>query len=129
MTFSDTLKKLMDQGAQASKEFASMAGVKAQELGEKGYRASKDLAARAGAKAQELGERGVLMVEIKKLEGQTQKLVGRLGAEVYHAFIEKGAKTVSVDTPAVKTILSELAEIRETLEKKEEELQRKKDKG
>ncbi|MDR1058853.1 MAG: hypothetical protein LBL43_04825 [Treponema sp.] len=126
MAFSDTLKKLMDQGAQASKEFASAAGVKAQELGEKGYRASKDLAAKAGAKAQELGERGVLMLEIKKLEGQTRKLVGQLGAEVYHAFVEKGAKTVSVDTAAVKTILSELAGIRETLEKKERELQNRK---
>jgi hypothetical protein len=126
MAFSDTLKKLMDQGAQASKEFASVAGVKAQELGEKGYRASKDLAVKAGAKAQELGERGVLMLEIKKLEGQTGKLVGRLGAEVYHAFAEKGAKSVSVDTPAVKTILSELAGIKKIMEKKEGELQNRK---
>jgi lysylphosphatidylglycerol synthetase-like protein (DUF2156 family) len=129
MGFSDTLKRLADQGAQASKEFASMAGAKAQELGEKGYKASKEFAAKAGARAQDLGERGVLMLDIKKLEGQARKLVGQLGAEVCRAFVEKGVKTVSVDTPVVKTILAELRNVRESLDKKEAELQRRKDKG
>jgi hypothetical protein len=126
MAFSDRLKELLDQGALVSKDFLSKAGEKAQDWGEKGYAASKKLVNKAGAKAQNLGEQGVLLLEIKQLEGQAQKLVGRLGTEAYHAFVEKGAKSITVDTPAVKTILAELARIREALETKETDLQGKK---
>jgi hypothetical protein len=119
------MRELLDQGALVSKELLSKAGEKAQDLGEK----SKKLVNKAGAKAQNLGEQGVLLLEIKQLEGQAQKLVGRLGTEAYRAFIEKGARSISVDTPAVKTILAELVSVREVLEKKEAELQGKKAKG
>ncbi|MDR1239401.1 MAG: hypothetical protein LBK27_04740 [Treponema sp.] len=129
MAFSDRLKELLDQGAQVSKELLSRAGEKAQDWGEKGYAASKKLVNKAGARAQNLGEQGVLLLEIKQLEGQARKLVGRLGAEAYHAFAEKEAKSITVDTPAVKTILAELAGVRDLLEKKEAELRDKKSQG
>jgi hypothetical protein len=129
MAFSDRLKELLDQGAQISKDFLSKAGEKAQDWGEKGYAASKKLVSKAGAKAQNLGEQGVLLLEIKQLEGQARKLVGRLGTETYRAFAEKGAKSVTVDTPAVKTLLAELAKVREVLEQKESELREKKVQG
>jgi hypothetical protein len=129
MAFSDRLRELLDQGAQVSKELLSRAGEKAQDWGEKSYAASKKLVSKAGEKAQSLGEQGVLLLEIKQLEGQARKLVGRLGTETYHAFVEKGAKSVTVDTPAVKTILTELAGIRDLLEKKETELRDKKTPG
>jgi capsule polysaccharide export protein KpsE/RkpR len=127
MNFSDRMRELLEQGAQFSKEFASRAGEKAQDFGEKGYRASKDFMTKAGAKVQDLGERGVLMLEIKQFESQAQKCIGRLGAEVYQAFVEKGAKSVTPDTPAVKAILTEIASFREAIEKREEELQKRKD--
>jgi predicted Fe-Mo cluster-binding NifX family protein len=107
------------------KELASKAGGKAQDLGEKGYHASRDLLNKAGAKAQNLGEKGVLMLEIKQLEGQAQKLTGRLGAEAYNAFVERGVKTLSADTAAVKEILAELGSLREAIEKREAELEGK----
>jgi hypothetical protein len=129
MAFSDRLKELLDQGAQVSKDFLNKAGEKAQDWGEKGYAASKELVSKAGARAQNLGEQGVLLLEIKQLEGQARKLVGRLGTEAYHAFVEKGAKSITVDTPTVKTILAELTSVREVLEKKEAELQTKKARG
>ncbi|MDR1949813.1 MAG: hypothetical protein LBQ38_10515 [Spirochaetaceae bacterium] len=100
MTFGERLKELFEQGAQASKELMN----------------------KAGAKAQDLGERGVLLLEIKQFEGQAQKLIGRLGSEVYRAFVEREVKTVSIDTPAVKAILAELALIREAIEKRELDL-------
>jgi hypothetical protein len=128
MAFSDRMKELLDQGAQVSKEFLNKAGEKAQDWSEKGYAASKKLVSKAGEKAQSLGEQGVLLLEIKQLEGQAQKLVGRLGTEAYHAFVEKEAKSITVDTPAIKTILAELAGVREVLEKKEAEFQEKKEK-
>jgi capsule polysaccharide export protein KpsE/RkpR len=122
MKFSERMKDILEQGAVVSREFAAKAGEKAQEWGEKGVKATKEFAGKAGAKAQDLGERGVLMLEVKQLEGQASKLVGRLGTEAYRAFVEKGVKSISVDTPAVKTILAELASVRELIEKREKEL-------
>jgi hypothetical protein len=120
------MKELLEQGAQFSKEFASRAGEKAQILGEKGYKASKDFVVKAGAKAQDLGERGVLMLEIKQMESQAQKCMGRLGAEVYQAFAERGAESVTADTPALKPLLAELVSLREAIEKQEGELKKRK---
>jgi hypothetical protein len=117
------MKELLEQGGAVAKDLAAKAGEKAQDWGEKGYHASREFAAKAGAKAQDLGERGVLTLDIRQLEGQAKKLVGRLGTEAYHAFAEKGAKTISVDTPAIKTLLAELASVREAIEKREADLQ------
>jgi len=106
MKFSERMNKLLDQGKTAS----------------------MGLAAKAGAKAQNLGERGVLAVEIKQLENQAQKLIGRLGAEVYHAFMEQGEETLTQESTAVKTLLSEISVIGDSIEKKEAEIKAKKGK-
>jgi hypothetical protein len=89
---------------------------------EQGLAASKDLAVKAGAKAQDLGERGMLTLEIKQLEGQAQKLVSRLGAEVYRIFVEMEGKTVSADDPVIKSLLDELASLKGVIEKREKDL-------
>ena len=93
-----------------------------QELFEQGAAATKDFAIKAGAKAQDLGERGVLMVEVRQLEYQAQKLINRLGAEAYSIFAEKGESSISRDSAPIKSLLSEIAAIRETIEAKEAEL-------
>jgi len=100
MTFSERMKELLDQGVTASKDFA----------------------VKAGAKAQDLGERGMLMFEIKQLESQAQKFIGRLGTEAYQTFTERGEETLSRDSLPVKTLLSDIAIIRESIEGKEAEL-------
>ena len=100
MTFSERMKELLDQGMVASKEFA----------------------VKAGAKAQDLGERGILMLEIKQLEGQAQKILSRLGNEVYQAFIEQNQDSLDKDSPRVQGILAEIVKIRESIEQKEAEL-------
>jgi hypothetical protein len=104
MTFSERMKGLLDQGVAASKDFA----------------------VKAGAKAQDLGERGVLMLEIKQLEGQAQKLINRLGSEAYQIFVEQNKKTISAEDSPFKGILTELALVRENIEKKDVDLQSKK---
>lgn len=104
MTFSERMKELWDQGVAVSKDFAI----------------------KAGDKAQELGERGVLMLEIRQLESQAQKLINRLGNETYHAFAENGNTSVSSEASPIKGILVEIAMVKESIEKKEEELQSKK---
>jgi hypothetical protein len=93
------------------------------ELLDQGVAVSKDFAVKAGAKAQDLGERGVLMLEVKQLESQAQKAIARLGNEAYTVFTDQGNETLSSDEPAVKALLSELAMIKDSIEKKEAELQ------
>jgi len=98
------------------------------ELLDQGVAASKEFAIKAGAKAQDLGERGVLMVEIKQLESQAQKLIGRLGTESYQAFTERGEETLSKESVPIKTLLADIAVIRESIERKEAELKMRKGK-
>jgi uncharacterized protein YukE len=67
-----------------------------------------------------------MMLEIRQLEGQAQKLIGRLGAEAYQAFTERGEQTLSADSDTVKSILTEIAAARQSIEKKEAELKNRK---
>jgi hypothetical protein len=106
MTFSERMREMIDQGVAVSKEFA----------------------VKAGAKAQDLGERGVLMIEIRQLESQAQKLIGRLGTEAYQAFAERGEETLSAGSAAVKAILSDIASAKEKIDAKESELKLRKGK-
>jgi len=104
MTFGDRMKDVLEQG----------------------WAASKDLAAKAGAKAQDLGERGILMLEIKQLENQAQKLLTRLGSEAYIAFTEHDKSAIDRDAVEVRTILGEIAVVKDSIEKKETELKSRK---
>ena len=106
MTFSERMRGMLDQGVAVSKE----------------------LAAKAGAKAQDLGERSMLMLEIKQLESQAQKLIGRLGAETYQIFMERGEETLSKESMPIKTLLSDIAAIRDSIEQREAELNLRKNK-
>jgi len=103
MTFSERMKELLDQGVAASKEFAQ----------------------KAGAKAQELGEKGILLLEIKQLEGQAQKLIGRLGNEAYKAFAERNQDSLEKSAPEVEALMAEIAKVRDAIERKETELKEK----
>ena len=100
MRFSERMKDLFEQGLAASKEFA----------------------VKAGEKAQDLGEKGVLMWDIKQLETQAQKLLTRLGNEAYIAFTEHKQDTIESDAIEFRTILEEIAIIKDQIEKKEFEL-------
>ena len=104
MTFSERMKEMLEQGWAASKEFAI----------------------KAGEKAQDLGERGILMWDIKQLENQAQKQISRLGSEVYTAFTDHDQATIDRDAIEFRTILEEIAVIRDQIEKKEIELKNRK---
>ena len=100
MTFSERMKEMLEQGWAVSKEFA----------------------VKAGGKAQDLGERGMLMWDIKQLENQAQKCLTRLGNEAFIAFTDRGQQTVDRDSAEFKTLLDELGNIKDQIEKKEFEL-------
>ena len=102
-------------------------GEKMKGLLEQGAQTSKDLASKAGAKAQNLGEQGILALDIKKLKGQVGKLTDRLGKEVYEMFTKQGAGAISPEDPAVKAIMDEIAATKESIDRKEAELREKKE--
>lgn len=104
MTFSERMKEMLEQGVAVSKEFA----------------------VKAGAKAQDLGERGVLMLEIKQLESQAQKLLSRLGNEAYRAFTERDQSGIDREAPEIKPILAEITSVRDAIEKKDADLKSRK---
>jgi len=101
-------------------------GERMREVLEQGWAVSKDIAAKAGAKAQDLGERGILMLEIKQLENQAEKLISRIGNEAYIAFTERDKNTVDRDAVEIRTILEEIAVVKDAIEKKETELKNRK---
>lgn len=88
----------------------------------KGLETSRDIMAKAGAKAQDLGEKGVLKLEIAQLQGQAQKLLARLGTEVYTAFSEKNTETVSASDSEIAALVAQITEIKKSIEKREKEL-------
>jgi len=96
------------------------------EMLEQGWTASKDIAAKAGAKVQDVSEKGMLMWDIKQLENQAQKLLGRLGSEAYIAFTERDQGTLDREAVEIRTILQEIAVIREAIENKETDLKSRK---
>ena len=100
MTFSDRMKELLEQG----------------------FAASKDLATKAGAKTRNLGEQGVLMLETRQLEGQAQRLLGRLGNLAFRSFTEGGRDSIGKDMPEVRVILAELSEVKSAIEHREAEI-------
>lgn len=103
-------------------------GEKMKEFIEQGAQTSKELASKAGAKAQNLGEQGVLLLEIKKLKGEVEKQIDALGQETYQSFLVKKFEAIRADDPAFKKIVDEIASLQETIAKKEAELQGKKEK-
>jgi hypothetical protein len=94
---------------------------KMKDLVDKGLTASRDIAIKASEKAKELGAKGVLKLEMAQLEAQAEKLVEKLGAEVYSRLVEKGAASVGRDDPVIAGVLKEIEGLRASIEKKEKE--------
>ena len=87
----------------------------------KGVAATKDLASKAGEKAKDLGAMGVVKLEIMQLESHAEKVIARLGNEVYRALVEKNGTSVSRDTPLVSDMLKEIEGLRAKIDLKEKE--------
>lgn len=97
---------------------------KMQDFINKGIAASKDFAVKAGGQAQTWGEMGVLKIEIIQLRSQAEKTTAKLGAEVYAAFAEKGQKTLSAESPAVRDLILRIGEVEKLIDEKEEKYRR-----
>ena len=87
----------------------------------KGVTATRDLANKAGEKAKDLGNMGMVKVEIMQLESHAEKVIARLGNEVYRSLVEKNGASVSKDTPLISDMLKEIESLRARIEAKEKE--------
>jgi hypothetical protein len=88
---------------------------------DKGMAASRDLASRAGEKAKDLGAKGLVKMEIMQLESHAEKLVARLGTEVYMTLVDRNQPTVNRDSPVIQGMLKEIEGLRGRIELKEKE--------
>ena len=96
---------------------------KVQGIFKKGFAASKKLANEAGKKANELGSMGALKIESAQLKSHADKLIAKLGDEVYSALVDMNHATVSRDTVSIREVLNEIKGLRVRIEKKEKEFQ------
>jgi hypothetical protein len=96
-------------------------GDKMHDIIDKGVSASRELASRAGEKAKDLGAKGVLKMEIMQLESHAEKLIARLGTEVYMTLVDRNQPSVSRDSPVVQAMLKEIEGLRGRIEAKEKE--------
>jgi hypothetical protein len=91
-----------------------------QDIVSKGIATSKDIASRARDQAQTWGEMGVLRIEIVQLRSQAEKMIMKLGAEVYTEFVQMSQASIVSDAPAIKSILRNIHEIELAIDEKEE---------
>ncbi|HOX33963.1 MAG TPA: hypothetical protein PLB91_16650 [Spirochaetales bacterium] len=92
---------------------------KIQDLMNRGIAASREAVSKAGTQAQVWGEMGVLKVEIIQYRSQVEKLSAQLGAEVYATFAEKGQKSLSAESPAVRDLIGRIRDTERAIEEKE----------
>ena len=98
MSFWDRMEKVVNQGLESSREI----------LG------------KAKEKAKDLGEIGLLRYEISQIERQAEKKFGQLGVKVYEVLVLKDQ--AAVDKEAVKEVLEDIRELKDRLEKLENDL-------
>jgi hypothetical protein len=110
-----------DSGYSRAQEEPMAFSDKMRDLIDKGMAASKDLARKAGEKAKELGAKGALKLEIMQQQSHAEKLIAKLGNEVYSTLVEKDQATVSRNTPAIRDVLQEIEKVRDTIEAKQKE--------
>jgi len=94
---------------------------KMQSVLKSGVTTSKKLADEAGKKATELGNKGVLKLENAELKIRVERLIAKLGGEVYAAFVEMDHATVSRETGAIREVLAQIKELHARIDGKEKE--------
>jgi len=88
----------------------------------RGLSTSRELYGKAKEKAKDLGEKGLLRLELQQLERQTEGLAGQLGLKVYEALAAKGAKSVTLETEGIKSLIDEIGRVKGQIEEREEAL-------
>ncbi len=91
-----------------------------EEVVNQGLESSREILGKAKEKAKDLGEMGLLRYEIGQLERQAEKKFGQLGAKAYEKLVLKEQATVGKE--AVKELLDDIQELKDRLERLEQDL-------
>lgn len=86
---------------------------------DKGIESSGELFGKAREKAQELGEKGVLKFEIMQLENQAEKVMAKLGTQVYESLSKENLDKVTRESPGVQQLLDQIHDIESRIHEKE----------
>ena len=97
MAFSDDMKNLVNMGISASKDFIDKA--------QKG--------------AKELGEKGIGKVESMQLRAKAERLMTKLGTQVWIALEEQGRPSVGSDDEQISSVLAEIRRVKDEIEEVE----------
>ena len=81
----------------------------------------RGLVHKGAADAKDLGSMGVLKLEIMHLQSQSEKLIAKLGNEVYRSLMEKNHASVSRNTPSIRDVLKKVEGLRARNDIKEKE--------
>jgi peptidoglycan hydrolase CwlO-like protein len=95
----------------------------------KGLETSRELFGRAKDRAKDLSEMGILKYEVKQLENQAEKLLGRLGTVVFDLVHTKEATSIDLSDSKVKNLLSEIEDVKTRIEEKEDKYSEYKNKN
>ena len=95
-----------------------------EEVLNQGLSVSKEAFDKAKEKAKELGDKGVTKLEITQLEREASRKSLELGKKVYELLVKEGKNTVSKNTPEIKSLIAELKDLEERVNKKEKELKK-----
>ncbi len=90
----------------------------------KGLDNSKDLLSKARERAKDLSEKGILKFEIRQLENQAEKLIGKIGTRTYEVLVKEGQHTVSENTEGIKELIAEVEDVRKRIEEKRSQIDR-----
>jgi hypothetical protein len=91
---------------------------------DKGVTTSKEVFDKTKKKAKDLGDMGALKLAISKLERQAEERFTIIGTRVYDLLVKKERKSISKGTPEIKDLLTEIADIEKSIDKKEKELKK-----
>jgi hypothetical protein len=78
---------------------------------------------RGAADAKDLGSMGLMKLELMKLQSEAEKLMAKLGNEVFASLVESNHATVSRDSPSISEILKKIESVRAQRDLKEKEYQ------
>jgi hypothetical protein len=87
----------------------------------KGFVATKGLAAKAGKNANDLAAKGALKFEGAQMKSHVDKLLAKLGKEVYYKLVDMDKSTVSRENPLISAILEEIKGINAEIDRKRSE--------
>jgi hypothetical protein len=87
----------------------------------KGFEVTRKFAKKAGKETNELAAKGALKIETAQMKSHADKLLAKLGGEVYSKLVDMKETSINRQNPLIDGILIEIKALRSKIEHKEKE--------